>query len=112
MSEYIPTSDITDDDKLWALLSYIFTPLIPILMLLLEDKKTRPFIKYHAVQALVFGGVAYLISSILAPVVGIGCITGIAALGYSIYLGVKAYGGEFVEIPFVTDFCKKQNWIA
>lgn len=112
MSEYIPNTDITDDDKLWSLLSYIFTPLIPIIMLVLEDKKARPFIKFHAVQALVFGGVAYLISSILAPVVGIGCITGLAALGYSIYLGVKAYSGEFVEIPFVTDFCKKQGWIA
>jgi uncharacterized membrane protein len=112
MSEYIPNTEITDDDKLWSLLSYIFTPLIPIIMLVLEDKKSRPFIKFHAVQALVFGGVAYLISSILAPVVGIGCITGLAALGYSIYLGVKAYNGEFVEIPFVTGFCKKQGWIA
>lgn len=112
MSEYIPNTDITDDDKLWALLSYIFTPLIPIIMLVLEDKKSRPFIKFHSVQALVFGGVAYLISSILAPVVGIGCITGLAALGYSIYLGVKAYKGDFVEIPFVTDFCKKQGWTA
>ena len=111
MSDYVPTSDITDDDKLWALLSYIFTPLIPIIMLLLEDKKTRPFIKLHAIQALVFGAVAYLISSILAPVVGIGCITGLAALGYSIYLGVKAYGGESVEIPLVTNFCKGQGWI-
>ena len=110
MNDYIPTSDITDDDKLWSLLSYIFTPLIPILMLLLEDKKARPFIKYNAMQALVFG-VFYVILSTLLSFVFIGCIIGVACLGYSIYLGIKAYGGEYVEIPVVTDFCKNQGWI-
>ena len=110
MSDYVPTSDITDDDKLWALLSYIFTPLIPIIMVLLEDKKARPFIKYHAIQALVFGAVYVILSTVLSFVF-IGCIIGLAGLGYSIYLGVKAYGGEYVEIPVVTEFCKGQGWI-
>jgi uncharacterized protein len=45
--------DVTDDDKLWALLSWIFAPIVPIIVLLLEDKKTRPFIKYNAIQALI-----------------------------------------------------------
>ena len=40
---------ITDDDKLWSLLSYIFSPLVGIIVLLLEDKKDRPFVKYNAV---------------------------------------------------------------
>lgn len=110
MNDYIPTSDITDDDKLWSLLSYIFTPLIPILMLLLEDKKARPFIKYNAMQALVFGAVYVILSTVLSFVF-IGCIIGLTGLGYSIYLGIKAYGGEYVEIPVVTDFCKNQGWI-
>ena len=73
MSDYVPNTDITDDDKLWSLLSYIFMPLIPLIMLLLEDKKNRKFIKFHAIQSLAFGVVAYVISGILAPVVGIGC---------------------------------------
>lgn len=52
MSEQVPpTQEITSDDKLWALLSYILTPLVPIIVLLLEDKKNRPFIKVHAMQA-------------------------------------------------------------
>lgn len=110
MSDYIPTSDITDDDKLWAMLSMII-PLIAIVMMLMEDKKARPFIKYYAVHGLAFGVVAWVISAILTPVAFIGCVVGLAVLGYSIYLGVKAYQGEFVEIPFVTDFCKNQGWI-
>ena len=33
--------EITSDDKLWALLAYIFSPLVPIIILLMEDKKSR-----------------------------------------------------------------------
>ena len=47
----LEAEEITDDDKLWALLSWLFWP-IAIIVLLLEDKKQRPFIKYHAIQAL------------------------------------------------------------
>jgi hypothetical protein len=32
-----PTGDITSDDKLWALLAYVLSPLIPIIILLMED---------------------------------------------------------------------------
>jgi uncharacterized protein len=112
MAEIDPTTStmITDDDKLWSLLSWIFTPLVPIIVLLLEDKKQRAFIKYHAMQALVLGVAGYIISSILAPVV-IGCITGPLLLVYFIYLGIQAYGGKWVTIPVVTDFCVNQGWI-
>ena len=109
--QFIPTNDITDDDKLWSMLSYILGPIVPIIMLLLEDKKNRPFIRYNAMQALVLSVVMYVISAVLAPVVGIGCVVAVAVLGYSIYLGIKAYNGETVTIPVVTDFCKKQGWI-
>jgi len=112
MSDYVPNTEITDDDKLWSLLCYIFMPLISLIMLLLEDKKNRKFIKFHAIQSLAYGVVSYVISGILAPVVGIGCFVAIAAWGYAIYLGIKAFNGEYVEIPFLTDFCKKQGWIS
>ena len=105
-----PQMDITDDDKLWALLSWIFAPLVPIIVLLLEDKKNRPFIKYHAIQALVLSAVGYVISSVLAPV-GVGCFTGPVVLVYLIYLAIQSYKGEWVTVPGLTDFCKKQGWI-
>jgi hypothetical protein len=28
-----------------------------------------------------------------------------------IYLAVKAYQGEWVTVPLLTDFCKNQGWI-
>ena len=43
-----PDESVTSDDKLWALLSYILSPIVPIILLLMEDKKNRPFIKYHS----------------------------------------------------------------
>ena len=45
-------TDITDDDKLWSLLSWI-TGIVAVIVLFMEDKKSRPFLKYNAVMALV-----------------------------------------------------------
>jgi uncharacterized membrane protein len=101
--------EVTQDDKLWSLLSWLFWP-IAIIVLLLEDKRQRPFIKYHAVQALVLGAVGYIIAGLLSTVF-IGCFVGIALLIYTIYLAIHAYQGEWVTIPFVTDFCKNQGWV-
>ena len=102
-------AEITDDDKLWSLLSWIFWP-IAIVVLLLEDKKQRPFIKYNAVQSLALGVVGWIISLALS-FIGVGCVLGVAWLIYVIYLGIKAYQGEWVTIPFLTDFCKNQGWL-
>jgi len=101
--------EITQDDKLWALLSWLFWP-IAIVVLLLEDKKQRPFIKYHAVQSLVLTAIGWIISFALS-FIGIGCVLGIAWLVYVIYLAIKAYQGEWVEIPWLTAFCKNQGWV-
>ena len=103
--------DVTDDDKLWALLSWIFAPIVPIIVLLLEDKKTRPFIKYNAMQALVLSVVGYVVSSVLSFIV-IGCFIGVAVLIYMIVLAIQSYQGKWVTIPVVTDFCKGQGWIS
>lgn len=95
--------DITSDDKLWALLSYLF-PIIAVVVLLMEDKKNRPFLKFHAVQSIA----ATVVLTIIATVtIGCGSILFLAM----IYWGIKAYQGEYVTIPFVTDFIKKQGWV-
>jgi len=101
--------ELTDDDKLWALLSWLLWP-IAIIALLMEDKKQRPFIKYHAVQALAVGVVGYVVSGVLSVII-VGCFLWFAVLIYQIYLAIQAYQGEWVEVPFITDFCKDQGWI-
>jgi uncharacterized membrane protein len=108
-NQTVSQGDVTSDDKLWGLLSYLFTPIIPIVVLLMEDKKSRPFIKYAAVQGLSIG-VLIVIMAVLSFLVVPGCIAGLLGI-YAIYLAIKAYQGEYSVIPLVTDFCKKQGWI-
>jgi uncharacterized membrane protein len=95
--------EVTNDDRLWAALAYIFTPLIPVILMLMEEKKDRPFIRAHNAQALVAGIALWII----IPVT-LGC-GGILALAF-FYWAYKAYQGEMVEIPVITDFVKKQGW--
>jgi uncharacterized membrane protein len=97
------------DDRMWTLLGYIFTPIIPIIILLLPDKKDRPFIKAHNMQALILGVVEWVINVALSFIV-IGCITSVITLVYNIYLGIKANRGEVFEIPLISKFVKQQGW--
>jgi len=105
-----PAMDITDDDKLWSLLSWIFAPLVPVIVLLLEDKKNRPFIKYNAIQALILSLIGYVLGSVLSFII-VGCFIAVGVLIYQIVLGIQAYNGKTVVVPFITDFAKKQNWL-
>lgn len=96
-----PMGEVTSDDKLWALLIYIFSPITPIIVLLMADKKDRPFIKAQNIQALILGIIAVVTSSF--------CV-GILVWFYQVYLGFQAYNGKQVVIPVITDFVKNQGW--
>lgn len=99
----------TSDDKLWAALAYVFTPLVPIILLLLEDKKNRPFIRAHNAQALAWGVVFYVIVTVTSPfLIGL-CIWPLGLI-LQLYWAYKAYSGEMVNIPVLTDFIQKQGW--
>jgi uncharacterized membrane protein len=112
MSEQInPTPDIeiTSDDRLWAMLSYILSPIVPIILLLIPEKRNRPFIKAHLAQSLVFGVAVYLISAILGGFI-LGTLIRLAGFIAEIVWGLAANRGEYVFIPWITDLCKKQGW--
>ena len=103
------STDVSSDDKLWAALAYLFSPLVPIIILLMEDKKNRPFIKGHSMQSLVFGVVFWGITSILSlGLIGL-CLVPIGFV-IEVYWAYKAYQGETINIPVITDFVKNQGW--
>ena len=108
MSEQPMDPNVTSDDKLWAALSYALSPLVPIILMLMDDKKARPYIKYHAVQSLAVGVVFFIVVPIIA-VFTLGC--GSILWLVMFYWAYKAYQGEYVEIPVVTDFVKNQGWV-
>lgn len=101
--------EVTSDDKLWAALAYVFTPLIPIILLLMEDKKNRPFIRAHNAQALAWGVAFYIIVGVTSAfLIGL-CIWPLGFL-VQLYWAYQAYQGKMVEIPFLTNFVKQQGW--
>jgi uncharacterized membrane protein len=109
MTDQPINTEATSDDKLWALLCYVIPIIVPIIVLLMEDKKNRPFIKAHSMQALVWGLVWGVIGSVTSAVfIGL-CILPVCWI-LSIYWGIQAYQGKYVTIPVITDFVKKQGW--
>jgi uncharacterized membrane protein len=102
-------SEITSDDKLWAALGYPISPLA-IIALLMEDKKARPFIKYHAVQSIALNIVLYVVITIfLVTIVGALCSPFIWLI--LLWPAFEAYQGKYLVIPVITNFLQKQNWI-
>lgn len=110
MTEQIPPTpapDATSDDRLWAALAYVFSPIVPIIIMLMEDKKNRPFIRAHNAQALALGVVVWILQTIIGAITcGIGFLLWLVML----YFGYKAYQGQYINIPFITDFVKNQGW--
>lgn len=99
----------TSDDKLWAALAYLFTPLIPIILLLIDGKKERPFIKEHLVQALVWGIVSIVLSFVLGATIILACVAWVVWIPQIIW-AYQAYQGKSITIPVITDFVKNQGW--
>ncbi len=104
--------EVTQDDKLWALLSWLpwVGWILAIIALVIEPQKTRPFIRHNAVQALAVNIVLGVLSAILSPTC-VGSILVLVLWLATIYWCIKAYQGEWITIPFVADFCKNQGWI-
>jgi uncharacterized membrane protein len=93
---------LTSDDKLWAALGYVF-PIIAIVVLFMEDKKARPYIKFNAVQSLVVTVALTIISTVT-----FGCGTVLFLVMF--WWAYQAYQGLDVKIPMISDFIKNQGW--
>jgi len=115
----VQASDITDNDKMMALLSYVIS-LIALIILLSESGKQRRFQRYHAVHALSMFVALWLVIFL------VGCLVSVVTLGVGsfllpffgllyyvpmIYYGVQAYQGKYVNVPLVTDFVRGQGWV-
>ncbi len=102
MSQAPMSPDITSDDKLWAMLSYLI-PIIAIVVLFMEDKKSRPYVKFNAVQSIVVSVVLSIISTVTC---GFGAVLFLVMLWWA----YQAYQGQDVKIPMISDFIHNQGW--
>jgi len=103
----------TSDDRLWGALSYLpfFGWIIAIAMLLMEDKKSRPFIKFSAVQALVLDVVLVLLYLLLSfvsfGILGL-CLWIIFLL--PLWAAYQAYTGKLTQVPVISNLIRNQGW--
>ncbi len=121
------------DDKLIALLAYVTQILIPFIMpiivLLSESSKRRPFQRYHAVQSLALSLLFLAVAA--AGVIGTGIVQVVPLIGQLIgllmlclmpigwfmaviallYYGYQAYSGKRFAIPGLTSMLRDQGWI-
>ena len=85
---------------------------VAIVILLSETNKARPFQRFHAAQALAFwvvlGAITFVLC-IVTAVVGILCFPVLWLI--SLWPAYQAYQGEYIELPLVTDFLRKQGWV-
>ena len=111
MSQTPISPEVTSDDKLWAALGYPIA-LVAIIVLFMDDKKSRPYIKFHAVQSLAANVVFFVLTAILTTVTfGFGglCVPLVWLL--FLYWAYQAYQGQDIKIPFITDFIRNQGWV-
>lgn len=103
--------DVTSDDKILSALGYpIF--IVAIIMLLMEDKKNRPFIRFHAFQAIAVNIVLWIVYFIISAVtIGFGALCFPIFWLVLLYPAYVAYQGRYLELPVITNFLKNQGWV-
>ncbi|MGA2491278.1 MAG: hypothetical protein ABSF99_14010 [Anaerolineales bacterium] len=122
MTQQPVITDITNDDKIWAALGYPVWP-IAVIMLLIEGKKNRPFIKFHAIQALALNVVFWIVEIVLRILSGAlakvtlgigGVLSCIIPLLWLLLLwpAILAFQGKYFEVPVITKFLRDQHWIS
>jgi uncharacterized membrane protein len=98
------------DENIEGALCYLFGILTGIVFFVLE--KDSKFVKFHAMQSILFGIVYLVISTILAfiPIVGwiLDMLIVILAFALWLYLMYKAYKGEMYKIPYIGDIAEEQ----
>lgn len=107
MAAQSPSSD--SNAKLMALLAYIIAPIGGIIILLSDNMKSDPVLRKHAVQSIAYAVVEIVLAIILTVTVILACLAWVPYVPLVIW-GIQAYQGKEINIPVVTDFCKKQGW--
>ena len=121
-------ADVSSDDRLMAMLAWLTLvilqlPVLSVVLLLVETNKNRPFQRYHAVTstifwvvALIYEGLAAIVFTVLS-LVTLGCLAACLWVIFflphllALYYALQAYRGKYMEIPFISDFARRQGWV-
>lgn len=97
------------NENVAAMVSILFTWVTGLIFFFLETKSK--FVKYHAIQNVIFFVGLMLVGGLLGrlPLIGglVTTITGLGGFAMWVVLLIKTYQGEWFEIPYVSDFAKQ-----
>ncbi|MCL4079498.1 DUF4870 domain-containing protein [Coriobacteriia bacterium Es71-Z0120] len=99
----------SDTSKILAVLGYL-TGIVAIIAILIEPYKNEKWLRLHAVQALGLAVVGIVAQIVLAiPVIGwiAGPLVSLAVLVFAILGIIKAWQGEYYEMPVIYDLVKQ-----
>ncbi|PKM93406.1 MAG: hypothetical protein CVU84_15575 [Firmicutes bacterium HGW-Firmicutes-1] len=106
----IGQSSLGMGENVAALLAIIFSPISSIVILVLE--KDSKFVKFHAIQAIALSVVIIVLNIVLGFIPILGWIVlffvNLGAFVLWIIVLIKAYQGEWFEIPLVGKFSMEQ----
>ncbi len=94
-----------DTSKILAALSYPIWFPVAIIAILLDPYKNEKFVKLHAYQGIALGVAIYAVGFITSFFL-IGFLVYLLGFVYQIILAVKAWNGEYVEVPVIYGLVK------
>ena len=100
-------STISEKERWWAALSYVFSPILPAVLMFIFDMDEYPFIRKHIYQAMVLGVFFLLVMPIILPATL--CVGGVFWLLLPFY-ALQAFNGQQISIPWVSTWVKQQGW--
>jgi uncharacterized membrane protein len=98
-------SSLGIDANLAAALSYVFGWLSGLIIFAVE--KDSKFVKFHAMQSLIFFGGLTIVSILLAITVIVPLFLGILGLAVWVICIIKAFSGEMFKLPAIGDWAEK-----
>lgn len=112
-------SELSNDDRLLAGFSYAVA--FPAIYILLSDKRRDPFAGYHGAQALfmwlgimviwiairIFFNFLDSVGIYFAVIDWFSSLIMFSLWIYALYCGMRAYNGDYFDIPFITELTKK-----
>ena len=106
--------DIDDNDRLMAALAYLLWFLGSAIILLSPDMRARPYLRYHAVQALGLCTVLTVGSFVVLVMSFVFCCIGVLLLiplAITLYYAYEAYQAKYFRIPVIANIMVSEGWL-
>jgi len=112
-----PIAPVTQDqagainDNAFFIIAYVLEIVTGIIVLLIKSDDDKR-LKLHSFQAIFLGIIAIVIAVLfgLIPLIGLaGNVIGLLIWLYGLYIGLEAYRGNDIVIPYITEYAKRYS---